>query len=351
MGNFIIKKKFSDINLRDPFFDNLKKDYMEFVEWFERKKDEQAYVYFAKDKIVGFLYLKIEDDKIADITPALPRKKRLKIGTFKIEAHGTRLGERFIKKAIDHALSEGVAEIYLTIFPKHEGLIGILKEFGFEERGKKITANGEELVLLKNFNNIVGVPRKDFPVINARGKRKFLLAIKPEWHTKLFPDSILHNETYDIVEDVSHTNSIQKTYVCFMDLSGLQDGDILIIYRMKDEGKSAWYGSVVTSVCTVEQVKKKNNFKTIEEYLKYTEKFSVFCENELQVWWNRGTRLYVIKMLYNAAFSKRIIRKDLIEKIGLDGGAGTYWGFTRIKDEQFVNIMKLGGVNESVVVY
>lgn len=349
MAKLIEKKKFSDIDLSDPFFDNLKNDYSEFTKWFEKKKDEEAYVYIVKNKIIGFLYLKIEDEELIDTTPLLPKKKRLKIGTFKIEAHGTRLGERFIKKAIDHALSEGVTEIYLTIFPKHAGLIGVLKEFGFEEYGKKVTANGEELVLLKSLNTVTGSPRKDFPIINAKGKRKFLLAIKPEWHTKLFPDSMLKNETFDIVQDVSHTNSIQKTYVCFMDLSGLRDGDILVIYRMKDEGKSAWYSSVVTSVCTVESVRMKTDFSSQDEYVKFTEKFSVFCEKELINWWNRGTRLYVIKMLYNASLSKRIIRKDLIEKIGIDKDA--YWGFVKITDEQFRNIIKLGGVNEGAIIY
>ncbi len=351
MGKLIEKKKFSDIDLSDPFFDNLKSDYKEFAEWFEKKKNENAYVYIVKNKIIGFLYLKIENEEVVDTTPALPKKKRLKIGTFKIEAHGTRLGERFIKKAIDHALSEDVTEIYLTTFLKHAGLIGILKEFGFEEHGKKVTANGEELVLLKSLDKVTGSSRKDFPIINAKGKRKFLLAIKPEWHTKLFPDSILNNETYDIVQDVSHTNSIQKTYVCFMDLSELRDGDILIIYRMKDEGKSAWYGSVVTSVCTVEHVLKKTDFSSKEQYVGFTEKFSVFCEKELINWWNKGKKLYVIKMLYNAAFSKRIIRKDLIEKIGIDGEKDTYWGFVEITNEQFCHIIKLGGVNESIVVY
>ena len=34
--------------------------------------------------IDGFLYLKIENDALEDITPSMPAAKRLKIGTFKI---------------------------------------------------------------------------------------------------------------------------------------------------------------------------------------------------------------------------------------------------------------------------
>ena len=74
---------------------------------------------------------------------------------------------------------------------------------------------------------------------------------------------------------------------------------------------------MVTSICTVEDIRCKNDFPDLKEYLSFTEKLSVFSEPELLEWWNRGERLFVIRMLYNAAFSERIIRKDLVEQIGL----------------------------------
>ena len=40
--NNIIRKKFSEIDLHDPFFDSLKRDYPGFDDWFGRKKDEPA---------------------------------------------------------------------------------------------------------------------------------------------------------------------------------------------------------------------------------------------------------------------------------------------------------------------
>ena len=46
---------------------------------------------------------------------------------------------------------------------------------------------------------------------------RYVLSINPEYHTKLFPDSILTNELkYDLIQDVSETNSIYKIYVCWM---------------------------------------------------------------------------------------------------------------------------------------
>ena len=92
--------EFKNINLNDPFFDSLKADYKEFIDWFNKKKDnnEGAFVFFNSQMLLdGFLYLKNEDEELNDVIPKQPSKKRLKIGTMKINPHGTRLGERFIK--------------------------------------------------------------------------------------------------------------------------------------------------------------------------------------------------------------------------------------------------------------
>ena len=95
----------------------------------------------------GFLYVKIEEGAVEDVTPALPSARRLKVGPFKINPHGTKLGERFVKKIFDHAVHEEVEEIYVTVFAKHTGLISLLTRYGFEWQAAKRTANGEELVL------------------------------------------------------------------------------------------------------------------------------------------------------------------------------------------------------------
>jgi hypothetical protein len=45
-------------------------------------------------------------------------------------------------------------------------------------------------------------------------------------------------------------------------------------------------------------------------------------------------------MLYNVAFTRKVIRKKLLEEVGLDGNA--YWGFLSVTDEQFNQIVELG---------
>lgn len=95
-------KSFSDIDVNDPFFDSLRDSYPKFNEWYSKKATSgaTAYCYYIDGELKDFLYLKIEEEELTDITPVLPAKKRLKVGTFKVDndnRHTTR-GERFMKK-------------------------------------------------------------------------------------------------------------------------------------------------------------------------------------------------------------------------------------------------------------
>lgn len=88
------QNKFCDIDLSDPFFDSLKQDYPEFSEWYTKKAKKGAKAFIQKDdqgKLQGFLYMKHETEELNDINPPMPAASRLKVGTFKIDAHKTKL--------------------------------------------------------------------------------------------------------------------------------------------------------------------------------------------------------------------------------------------------------------------
>lgn len=347
--SYIKKKRFSEIDLSDRFFDSLKNDYSEFEHWFNKKAIEGAWALVLERDDVhldAFLYLKIEYEEVNDVEPTLPAARRLKVGTFKVNAIGTKLGERFIKKIFDYAIYEDVEEIYLTVFSKHIGLIEVVKRYGFKHIANKTTSNGTEFVMIKTWvpkgNMLFDYPRFDVAT------NKYLLSIYPEFHTRLFPDSILTNENYNILEDVSHTNSIYKVYICFMDVSVLKRGDLIAIYRTSDKQGPAHYRSVVTSICVVDEVKNKQSFASFAEYLAYCQPYSVFKEEELLEWYSKRN-IFTIKMTYNAALEKRLTRGDLIETIGVN--QNVRWGFLQLSNEQFEQIIKLGKVNESLVIH
>lgn len=342
---------FSEIDLNDKFFDSLKKDYDGFEDWYKRKavKNELVFVQFDEEKhLQGFLYLKDETDQIDNnIKPVMNSKRRFKVGTFKIDAHNTRLGERFIKKIMDKGIYEGYEEAYVTIFPKQEPLILLLQKYGFKEYGTK----GKELVLVKDFTICEGNILKDYPLIQPSGKRKFLLSIYPRYHTPLFSDSILKNEerrSDELVKDVSFSNSIHKVYISFMPKTAyLRKGDLLVIYRTNDNIGPARYRSVVTSICQVEEVKVKTDFANINEYIGYCKKYSIFEENDLRIWY-RKDNLVVIKMTYNIALAKRVTRGMLVDEAKIS--PYLYWGFFQLTDSQFNYILDKGEVNENFII-
>ena len=349
MNETIILRSFADIDLNDAFFDTLKDDYPGFEAWFQKKSKEnsKAYVQYTNNNLQAFLYLKDESgEELTDVTPIRPACKRMKVGTFKIDAHNTKLGERFVKKIMDAALYMKADEIYVTIFPKHEGLIRILQRYGFNKEGKK----GDELVLVKNMKVITGNILKDYPLLKTTGKRKFLLSIYPKYHTMMFPDSILQNEKnkkYELIKDISYTNSIHKIYLCFIsDTSQLQRGDIIAIYRTKDDKGPARYRSVITSICQIEEVKTNKDFSNVDDFLSYTNYYSIFNPDELKQWYQQKN-CYVLKMTYNIALTKRVTNGYLVDELGM---SPNYWGFFQLTDEQFEAILRKGEIDEGVII-
>ena len=147
---------FGDIDFEDKFFDSFKKDYLDFEKWFNKKADEIAYVCSSNKKISAFLYIKREDENepYPDIEPQFSKKKRLKIGTFKVQENGYKIGERLLKIMFDNALHFLVDEIYVTLFPRDEiiRLVNMLKDFGFYYYGIKKSSSGKEDVYVRDFS-------------------------------------------------------------------------------------------------------------------------------------------------------------------------------------------------------
>lgn len=351
MSELLSLQKFGDISLADPFFDSLRGDYPGFEEWFAKKADELAYV-FRPDpagELEGFLYLKVEDGPVTDVVPSLPPMRRIKVGTMKVNAHGTKLGERFIKKIVDHAVREAAVEIYVTVFPKHAALVALFKRYGFEHIGTKKTGAGVEDVLAKRMSDFSSDIDKGYPSIHTKGRNFHLLAIYPEFHTRLFPDSILVTESPDIIADLTHTNSIHKVYIAKAPgLLSFQPGDPFVIYRTGDNQGPAYYRAVATSICMTDEVRTMSQFKTQADYLQYVGPQSVFSDDELKSFWK--TRKYdkLIKFTYNVSFAKRPNRQSLINQIGLNEDAR--WSTLSLTEDQFRAIAALGQVDASLIV-
>lgn len=347
---------FSELDLNDHFFDSLKEDYKGFENWFRKKAYEKVYVCKSDKKILGLLYLKMEGEgePYTDISPPFKPKKRLKIGTIKVELQGFKLGERFLKIVFDNALHFGVEEIYLSTFKKREGqirLISLLESFGFYEFGDKYSNSGAESVFVRDFSKRANRenPRLTFPYM-SRKARKFLVPIWPKYHTRLLPDSILKTESpMDFKEIEPFKNAISKVYVSRSLRRDLKPGDILIFYRTAN-GNRAYYRSVVTTLGIVEKV--ITSIRNVNHLIELCKKRTVLKDEELVEYWNKdpGNPPFVVYFLYAYSLPKRINLKRLIELGVIEDIKSAPRGFEEINDDSFNKIIGESNANPNIVV-
>ena len=343
------KLKFGQISLADPFFDSLKEDYDGFEKWFIKKYDDEAYITINSNNgmLLSFLYLKIEDknENYSNITPPFTPKKRLKIGTFKVINNGFRLGERFLKIIFDNALKNHVEEIYVTIFDKRDEqkrLISLLEQWGFAHWGMK----GEEQIYLRDFTPSFNISqlKQTYPYI-SKSQDAYIVPIYPDYHTELFPDSILNIESpEEFIEDFPHRNCIGKVYVSRAIPPHPQIGDILIFYRT-----GGFYKSVVTTIGIVQEL--CYNFNNEEEFILYCRKSSVYPEDKLREMWRYSpNKPFTIRFLYSYSFPHRVNMKELIDLGILAGINDAPRGFKHITKEQFDAVLKTTKSDESFII-
>lgn len=345
------KELFGNMPLADTFFDSFREDYIGFDKWFNKKADDAAYVCYDNEVLSAFLFIKPEDENenYSDITPVFTRKKRLKIGTLKVTSNGVKLGERFLKIVFDNARQYKVNEIYVTIFdkrPEQLRLISLLEEWGFVYHGIKSSSSGEEKVYVRNFEHDFNAknPKLTFPYLSNKGFPKqnkiFIVPIYPEYHTELFPDSILKTEDKSKFEDNEpHRNAISKSYISHSWERGLSPGDIILFYRTGTTSPKI-YSGVATTVALVESV--HNNIADFDALARIVRKRTVLNEAGLKAFWNRYPKVkpFVVNFLYAYSFKKRPNLKQLNEMKIIPDINDMPRGFREISWDVFTELVK-----------
>lgn len=340
------KVYFGNVDSTDSFFDSFRNSYTGFDRWFARKCDEEAYICRSdSNKILGFLYLKTEgvSENYSDIEPPFSPKRRLKVGTFKVESTGFRLGERFVKIIFDNAQQRNVDEIYVTLFTDRGELVALeelLYRWGFVYYGIKHNGGKEEKVLVKFLHKIIdnGTPKLNYPNISHLCN-KFILPIMPQYHTTLLPDSQLNSENrIDFLGREPHRYALQKVYISWASTNGAKPGDLILFYRMGLPGENKKYKSVVSTIAIVDEI--IENIGSEENLLSLCQNRSVFSVDELKEFWRKHRyNLKILKFIFVKSLSKRLTLGYLWEHniIAAPGGPRP---FTPITDEQFDMIVK-----------
>ena len=239
------------INLEDPIFNSLREGYPAFDEWWKTKciaQQRKCWVVTDNNDIAGVL---VRKDETGDDTDAQTKvSKILKICTFKVreESRGHSLGEHLLKQALWHTQRNNYDLAYVTAYPKHQTLIGVLELYGFQNT---YTKHDGELVFEKQFSSqaVNSSPADDLSTIYSRYPRfaadsavkSFGIPIKEHYHDILFPELNTNKQqslfTHSPFQHgtLKPGNTIRKVYICRAK-SGLgPPGSLLFFYKGKSD--------------------------------------------------------------------------------------------------------------------
>lgn len=347
--------KFADCDINDQFFDTLKNDYPTFCSWFKGKSESGTTAFVSKKdgRIQAFVYVKEgENEAVGD----LPPENRIKIGTFKTcsDFEGQRLGEGGIGLALWVWQRSNCNQIYLTVYPKHDDLIGLLERFGFFHAGFK----GDELVYVKDKRTLSNDGSEKagmitFPYIDPDFRCGVYIPIKARFHDNMFQYSKLHN-TVQITEPLPVANGITKAFIATpKHIVKYRPGDFAFVYRISDSDNKS-LKSVVTSYCTVSTVEwfkahgKVLKGKDWNGFVKAAGNKTVYDEKELRESFSKQY-VCIITLIYNGYFGNGMnINNAWLRRNGLFDKHPYENKLTR---EQVYKILREGGIDESFVTF
>lgn len=337
---FVKEKYLYQLQVEDPFFDSLRKDYYNFDKWFIKKQKEEAkaYVTYNNDKLSSFLMLKIEDkeESYKDFDKPFSPAKRLKVSTMKVADTGKRIGEVFIKMIVKEAIENNVEEIYVTVFKKQEHLIDMLNEYGFKYYGDKTTLNKDGIIEKENiYVKKISMPEEYYPFIRINNKQIFLIPIKEEYHNLLFQESEKNIQISldDIIGKNTAGNSLKKAYICNSNIKKIKPGSIIIFYSTRTK-------KAITSLGVVDAV--FTDFNNFEEMYNLVKRRTAYSEDELIKQYKSNNLVIMFKHYYSLEnyVGYNFLLENKIVK-------GSIQRITEIKEEDLIKILNEGNFDKN----
>jgi len=338
-----------NLDVSDHFFDSLKGEYPGFETWFEKisRQGRKCYVHFQGKTISALLIPKDENEAIS-CEPPLPAKRRYKLGLFKVERGGNRIGELFIKLATRYCISNNIDEMYFTHYAKEDddGLVKLAFEYGFLNVGKM--PNGEA-VYLKSLVpdpavcetlDPVDIGGRFYPSFyDGKNVRKFIVPIIPKYHDRLFTDDNRGRQTMltEFSGDfIVEGNTIKKAYLSHTPVQKISEGDVLLFYRSHDRHE-------ITTLGVVEKVYHLNDANKIAEKVKNR---TVYDFKEIQEYAKKQTLVLLFRSHFH--LPQQIKINKLVELKVLPCAPPT---MREIEHEAYLQIKKEGLLDERYTVY
>lgn len=289
------------INPNQPFFDSLRADYKDFPEWWAKVVQQRrtCLVIGGGTDIRGLAVLDRQEPEVPGLSETC-----VKICTFKIgEANqGKKLGETLLEAVIGHIRGLGVDTCFIEASPDKEGLIVMLKEFGFFDCGEK-PGNRGQIILGKILEPRFDREPPEHPLEYNRRygpgrrlvQRAFIVPILPVFHSMLFPGSEAQLSFFDS----TYGNAIRKVYICHSGMKTLQPGDTLFFLRTHK-------GRAVHAVGVVEDTLRTSD---LSEVLSFAGARTVYSVEELQRMCAK--ELLAVKFRLDQVLEKPVTREEL----------------------------------------
>lgn len=221
----------------DPIFASFRADYPDFDGWLRRCKldDRPTWVIDGDGCLAAVCITKAERDTGHGMTGRI-----LKVCSFKVSESrvGARFGELMLKTIFVYAHENRFDWIYVTVFEKHEWLIAVLRDFGFEQSVERTKLG--ELVMTKPARPTTGAESLPLEYAIRFGPCRWSWACGNVWIVPIQPrfEQILFPERQEQAALFSGSqpsgNAIRKAYLCRAPQRTIQPGDVLAFYRSTD---------------------------------------------------------------------------------------------------------------------
>lgn len=251
--------------------------------------------------------------------------------TWKAQAKGREL---FLKAAFRYATENACEHLFIHADPaRHDYLIRLLQDFGFEERG--IYAG--DLVLVKPHPKAAPSPdvlppldytRRYFPHFRRDAVvQKFLIPIQPHFHDTLFPDYSPHQQRlFGSTGNVG--NAIKLAYLCHAQTNAITAGDVVLFYRTDDE-------KAVTSVGVVDRFEVLDDAARIASLVS---RRTVYSIEEIDEMAKRRTKVILFRLVEHFPHSvpyDRLLREHVV--------SGPIQSIRKVPDDAFSRVLAAAG--------
>ena len=291
-----------EIDVRQRFFDSLRKGYPCYDEWYQSKAQEQRKAWcVSKNGVVHAICIYKQEERPLINDSDIPLDgKALKLCTFKVGegVRGRKLGERLLYFAFRYATEKKIPYVYLHVFgEEHEKLVSLCEDYGFQLYGEY---NGRDEAYLKRMVP-PAQPNEEHDPLNYAVMyypnyfdgpeiEKFIVPIRPEYHEDLFPDVSWFAEglyASDQSQYSPQSNTIKKAYICHSNTRKIQPGDLLLFYRTHDR-KS------IECIGVVEQTYYGNEIHKVQPMVS---KRTVYSKEEIEKWLRRKTLVILFRLM------------------------------------------------------